>query len=140
MLSDEIDEEKRGTKVPRTRRRKSQPALWGASWSSERSSYRVIESECRSRWSGRRKDNMERKSACKTREYRTPWAIIRQQRCRIQNTKDRCRQSRCRDQIPTKWTEKERRLPNVGNCQEAKAKWHPELVARSQCLLANRSA
>lgn len=43
MLSDEIDEEKRGTEVPRTRRRKSQPARWGAGWSSERSSYRVIE-------------------------------------------------------------------------------------------------
>ena len=43
MLSDEIDEEKRGTKVPRTRRRKSQPARWGADWSSERSSYRVID-------------------------------------------------------------------------------------------------
>ena len=26
---------------------------------------------------------------------------------------------------PTKWTEKERRLPNAGNCQEEKAKWHP---------------
>ena len=38
MLSDEIDEEKRGTKVPRTRRRKSQPALW---WS--RLEFREIE-------------------------------------------------------------------------------------------------
>ena len=26
---------------------------------------------------------------------------------------------------PTKWTEKERRLPNAGNCQEEKARWHP---------------
>lgn len=30
-----------------------------------------------------------------------------------------------RDQIPMKWTEKERRLPNAGNCQEEKARWHP---------------
>ena len=76
MLSDEIDEEKRGTKVPRTRRRKSQPALWGASWSSERSSYRVIESECRSPMYGRCIDHMERKSACKTRGHRTLWTDV----------------------------------------------------------------
>ena len=41
------------------------------------------------------------------------------------DTEDRCRQSRCRDQIPMKWTERERRLPNAGNCQEEKARWHP---------------
>ena len=35
---DEMDGEKRGTKVPRTRRRKSQPALW---WS--RLEFREIE-------------------------------------------------------------------------------------------------
>ena len=29
-------------------------------------------------------------------------------------------------QIPTKWTEKERRLPNAGNCPEEKAKWLPK--------------
>jgi len=41
------------------------------------------------------------------------------------DTANRCRQGRYRDQIPTKWTEKERRLPNAGNCQEEKARWHP---------------
>ena len=43
----------------------------------------------------------------------TPRTVIRQQRCRIQDTANRCRQGRYRDQIPTKWTEKERRLAGL---------------------------
>ena len=74
MLSDERNEEKRGTKVPRTRRRKSQPARWGADWSSERSSYRVIE---------KAKGRNPLAELADTGHRRRK---LRQQRCRTQDT------------------------------------------------------
>ena len=88
MLSDEIDEEKRGTKVPRTRRRKSQPARWGAGWSSDRSSFRGID-----------RSSVDRPSLvdarpCGTRGHRTPRAEVGRADVGIKSRRNRRRKER----------------------------------------------
>ena len=87
MLSDEIDEEKRGTKVPRTRRRKSQPARWGAGWSSDRSSFRGID-----------RSSVDRPSLvdarpCGTRGHRTPRAEVGRADVGIKSRRNRRRRN-----------------------------------------------
>ena len=80
MLSDEIDEEKRGTKVPRTRRRKSQPALW---WS--RLEFRWIELSGYRREKAKGRNPLAKLAGTGHQgwlfgngdaEHRTPWADV----------------------------------------------------------------